>query len=43
MLLNSATPHIVVNPDTFRVTADGVPLVCEPAESLPLTTLFGLF
>jgi urease len=44
MVLNSALPVMTVDPQTFKVTADGVHLVCEPAKKLPLTNrLFGLF
>jgi urease subunit alpha len=43
MKLNDATPRITVDPETFRVTADGEHLTCEPAGALPLTRLFSLF
>jgi urease len=43
MKLNSAMPLIEVDPETYHVTADGVPLVCQPAESLPLTQNYFLF
>lgn len=43
MKLNSAMPMIEVDPETYHVTADGVPLVCQPAESLPLTQNYFLF
>ena len=36
MKLNDATPKITVDPETYRVTADGEALVCDPAERLPL-------
>ncbi|HXM69873.1 MAG TPA: urease subunit alpha, partial [Thermoanaerobaculia bacterium] len=32
---NGATPDIKVDPETYAVTADGVLLVCEPADKLP--------
>ncbi|MGH2518707.1 MAG: urease subunit alpha, partial [Chloroflexota bacterium] len=35
MLLNDATPAITVDPETYRVEADGEWLTCEPAEILP--------
>ena len=41
--LNDATPVILVDPETYRVTADGVHLTCAPAESLPLTQRYHLF
>jgi urease alpha subunit len=43
MKLNSATPVITVDPETYRVTADGEALVCAPAESLPLAQRYCLF
>lgn len=42
MILNDALPVIVVDPETFKVTLDGVPATIEPATSLPLTQLFFL-
>jgi urease subunit alpha len=41
--LNDATPKITVDPETYRVHADGVYLTCEPAANLPLTQLYNLF
>jgi urease len=43
MRLNDATPVIEVDPETYVVTADGVALRCEPAETLPLTQNYQLF
>lgn len=43
MKLNDATPDIDVDPETYRVTADGVELTCEPAEKLPLAQKYFLF
>lgn len=43
MIFNDALPKIKVDPDTYEVTADGVPISCEPAEKLPLTQLYSLF
>eukprot|EP01041_Mallomonas_annulata_P010749 gene10749-22458_t len=36
MKLNDVCPVIAVDPETYRVTADGVHLTCEPASVLPL-------
>ena len=36
MLLNSYTPKIEVDPETYEVRADGELLTCEPAQNLPL-------
>jgi urease subunit alpha len=43
MVHNSATPKIEVDPETYRVTADGALLVCEPAEELPMAQRYFLF
>ncbi len=43
MVHNGATPAISVDPETYAVTADGVPLVCEPARELPLAQRYFLF
>ena len=43
MKLNSATPVITVDPETYEVTADGVSLTSKPAKKLPLTQLYNLF
>ncbi len=43
MIHNSATPEIVVNPENYKVTVDGVHITCEPAEKLPLAQLYYLF
>jgi urease subunit alpha len=43
MRLNDATPVITVDPETYRVTADGQPLVCAPADSLPMSQRYFLF
>jgi urease subunit alpha len=43
MIHNDATPNIEVNPETYEVRADGELLVCEPAESLPMTQRYFLF
>lgn len=36
MIHNDATPRIKVDPETFRVTADGIHLDCLPATTIPL-------
>lgn len=41
--LNDALPKMEVNPETYIVTADGVPLICEPAVVLPLAQRYQLF
>ncbi|MBV8664796.1 MAG: urease subunit alpha [Hyphomicrobiales bacterium] len=43
LIHNGATPNITVDPETYAVTADGVPLVCEPAERLPMAQRYFLF
>ncbi|TVR42765.1 MAG: urease subunit alpha [Planctomycetota bacterium] len=43
MVFNAATPDIQVDPETYRVTADGVHLTCEPAAELPLAQRYFLF
>ncbi|MXQ13946.1 urease subunit alpha [Microvirga makkahensis] len=43
MVLNSATPVIEVDPETYDVRADGELLVCEPAEVLPMAQRYFLF
>ena len=43
MKLNAATPDISVDPETYKVFADGVHLTCEPAERLPLAQRYFLF
>ena len=43
MIHNDAMPEIQVDPETYTVTADGVKLECEPAETLPMTQRYFLF
>lgn len=43
MKLNSNTPNITVDSETYEVRADGELLKCEAAERLPLTQLYNLF
>src|SRR5438132_1564133 len=40
---NTATPEIKVDPDTYRVWADGKLLTCEPATVLPMAQRYFLF
>jgi urease subunit alpha len=40
---NSATPEIRVDPDTYRVWADGKLLTCDPAKVLPMAQRYFLF
>jgi urease subunit alpha len=40
---NDATPEIRVDPDTYRVWADGELLTCEPAKVLPMAQRYFLF
>ncbi|GIW78453.1 MAG: urease subunit alpha [Gemmatales bacterium] len=41
--LNTATPDIRVDPDTYRVWADGELLTCEPLKELPMAQRYFLF
>jgi urease subunit alpha len=43
MVHNDAMPDIEVDPETYRVTADGELLVCEPAKVLPMAQRYFLF
>jgi len=43
MKLNDATPTITVDPETYRVEADGEWLTCPPAQSLPMAQRYFLF
>ena len=43
MILNSATPTIDVDPETYDVRADGELLTCEPATELPMAQRYFLF
>jgi urease subunit alpha len=43
MVLNDATPHIEVDPETYDVRADGELLVCEPSRVLPMAQRYFLF
>ncbi|WP_292568655.1 urease subunit alpha [Mesorhizobium sp.] len=43
MVLNAATPHVEVDPETYEVRADGELLTCEPATVLPMAQRYFLF
>ena len=43
MRLNDYLPEIHVDPETYRVKADGQHLTCDPLDQLPLARLFSLF
>jgi urease subunit alpha len=43
MILNSALPHIEVDPQNYRVIADGEHLYCDPLHELPLAQRYFLF
>ncbi|MEV7607353.1 urease subunit alpha [Paenarthrobacter sp. NPDC089322] len=40
---NGETPHIAVDPQTYKVTVDGVDVTCEPSEVLPMAQRYFLF
>jgi urease subunit alpha len=43
MMLNSATPHMEVDPETYEVRADGRLLTCEPAKVLSLAQRYFMY
>jgi len=43
MLWNDTLPHIKVDPETYRVEADGRHLTCEPMSVLPMAQRYFLF
>jgi urease subunit alpha len=43
MILNSATPRMEINPETYEVRADGRLLTCEPAKVLPMAQRYFLY
>jgi urease subunit alpha len=43
MLLNSATPRMEVNPETYEVRADGRLLTCPPAKVLPMAQRYFMY
>jgi urease subunit alpha len=43
MVLNTATPRMEINPETYEVRADGRLLTCEPARVLPMAQLYFMY
>ena len=43
LVLNDYQPRIEVDPQTYEVRADGQLLICEPAQTLPMTQRYFLF
>lgn len=43
MKLNNETPHIEVDPETYKVTVDGEIVTSEPLDVVPLGQLYNLF
>jgi urease len=43
MRFNDAMPRMSVDPESYRVEADGLHCVAEPAESLPLSQAYFVF
>jgi urease subunit alpha len=43
MILNSATPHMEVNPETYEVRADGRLLTCDPAKVSPMAQRYFMY
>jgi len=43
MILNSATPNMEVDPETYEVRADGRLLTCEPARILPMAQRYFMY
>lgn len=43
LLLNNATPHVEVDPETYEVRANGELLTCQPAEVLPMAQRYFMF
>lgn len=43
MKLNDTTPIMTVDPETYKVTADGVHLTCAPSSVLPMAQRYFLF
>jgi len=41
--LNTATPQVEVNPETYEVRADGELLTCQPAETVPMAQRYFLY
>jgi urease subunit alpha len=43
MMLNSATPRMEIDPETYEVRADGRLLTCEPAKVLPMAQRYFMY
>jgi urease subunit alpha len=43
MMLNSATPRMEVDAETYEVRADGRLLTCEPASVLPMAQRYFMY
>jgi urease subunit alpha len=43
MVLNSATPRMEINPETYEVRADGRLLTCGPAQVLPMAQRYFMY
>jgi len=43
MILNGATPHMEIDPETYEVRADGRLLTCEPAKALPMSQRYFMY
>jgi len=43
MILNSATPRMEINPETYEVRADGQLLTCQPAKVLPMAQRYFMY
>ncbi|RYY68326.1 MAG: urease subunit alpha, partial [Chitinophagaceae bacterium] len=43
LIHNDVTPHIEVDPETYKVTVDGEHISCEPLAELPLAQRYFLF
>jgi urease subunit alpha len=43
MILNGATPHMEVDPETYEVRADGRLLTCGPAKVLPMAQRYFMY
>jgi urease subunit alpha len=43
MMLNTATPRMEVDPETYEVRADGRLLTCGPAKVLPMAQRYFLY
>jgi urease subunit alpha len=43
MKLNNSAPEITVDPETYKVTVDGMEITSKPAQKLPLTQMYSLF